>query len=395
MTSTKDRTGENTLDSSATHEPAAQPLYQAAFEDLPKPALIVNRQCTIVALNKVARRKLGQLIGAESRPPCEPDAIRATPPSKLSDYFLGSDEQFRKQMIVAVSGGKLTLNPRQAPANRQHFLISPLRHGARKLEQFLLIHDEVKHVSKVFGHLKQQLLESNHLSAANRREKERLQRSFELLEQFNSVAVHDIKAPLRNISSLLGFIQEDFADKLPDQGRHHLSRARRAADRLSMLVTSLLHHAKSGSATIEKTSLDLGGLIEDISDSLDPSLKTAGARISIETPLAAVNGDVVLVRQLLENLINNAIKYRSTARTLEIVISGSANGLTIQDNGIGFDNQYNEQIFEPFKRLHAAEDIEGSGLGLATCRQICLRHNWTLSAQGLPDKGARFTIQFD
>jgi light-regulated signal transduction histidine kinase (bacteriophytochrome) len=125
------------------------------------------------------------------------------------------------------------------------------------------------------------------------------------------------------------------------------------------------------------------------------TIEEAGARVDV-SPLPEVEADPVQMRQLVQNLISNAVKFRREGTHPEIYISGETVGdkvtLRIGDNGIGFDERYGERIFGVFKRLHGRDAYPGTGIGLALCRKIAERHGGTITARGVPGEGATFTV---
>ncbi|MEM0944266.1 MAG: ATP-binding protein, partial [Pseudomonadota bacterium] len=209
-------------------------------------------------------------------------------------------------------------------------------------------------------------------------------------------AAHDLKSPLRHVSGVLTVLEEDHGADLPGEARDLVEEARSSAERMQSLMVTLLAHARSGAAPLAMERLDLAELVADVEAELAEGLRETDGRVEIAAPLGYASGDRVLVRQLLANLIGNSVKYRAPDRApvIRISVERFSDGLRlwVRDNGMGFDNAFAERIFEPFNRLHAANEVEGSGVGLATCRTICRRHGWRISAEGIPGEGAAFRI---
>lgn len=223
-----------------------------------------------------------------------------------------------------------------------------------------------------------------------------LRRSNNELEQFAFVASHDMRSPLRSIKGLLGVLQQTYGAGLGDRGRDLLERCLRAADRLDRLTDDLLTFARGDANGGQWTQVDMGDVSREVAGLLSADLEQAGARLQIgELPVMPGHREQ-LVRLLL-NLVGNSIKYRAE-RPLAIAISGGRDAagwhLSVQDNGIGIEPEYAEQIFTLFKRLHTQASIPGSGIGLATCRKIVLAHGGRIWVDSRPGEGSQFQMTF-
>jgi PAS domain S-box-containing protein len=231
-----------------------------------------------------------------------------------------------------------------------------------------------------------------HQFAAQRRE---LQRSNAALEVFAAVASHDLQEPLRKILAFGERLQATAGPALDDNARGYLDRMLSAAARMRRLIMDLLAYARVTTRAEPFVRVDLAGLAGEVMTDLETSIAEAGAVIEIGR-LPAINADPLQIRQLLQNLISNALKYRNVAIPLVVRLDARADGdrciLTVTDNGIGFGAQYAERIFGMFERLHNRQDYEGSGIGLAICRSIAEHHGGTISAAGAPGQGAVFTV---
>jgi two-component system, chemotaxis family, sensor kinase Cph1 len=160
------------------------------------------------------------------------------------------------------------------------------------------------------------------------------------------------------------------------------------------LMDDLLQFARLGRTEIARSAIDISAIATDVA-AIIQSRYTPGARITIE-PGMMVNADPILFRMVLENLIDNAFKYASAHRPLEIQvqIEGTDMGpsICVSDNGIGFDAQYAHKLFQPFERLHRQDDYPGTGIGLANAKRIVERHGGLVWAEGAPDRGSKFCI---
>jgi light-regulated signal transduction histidine kinase (bacteriophytochrome) len=204
---------------------------------------------------------------------------------------------------------------------------------------------------------------------------------------------HDLRAPLRHISGFLDLLRRSLGDGLGAEGERYLGVIREAARNAGRLVDDLLAFSRVGRVQMRCESVDMNQLVADVRSNLQPEI---GARnIAWEVnPLPAVSGDPVMLRQVWENLLSNAVKYTSTRGAARITVACDAvNGedvFRVCDNGVGFDMQYENKLFGVFQRLHAADEFDGTGIGLASVRRIVGRHGGRTWAEGAVDRGATF-----
>ncbi len=247
--------------------------------------------------------------------------------------------------------------------------------------------------------LRRTLADAEAMRRSNRQLERRaaeLQRSNAELEQFAYVASHDLQEPLRKVQAFGDLLSRRHADALPDQAQHYLSRMRDAAGRMSALIEDLLVFSRVTTHTRPFQRLDLTRVAEDVTQDLETVIAEAGATVRI-SPLPAIDADPLQMRQLLQNLVSNAIKFRSPDHAPTVTLTGTTQDgqavLTITDDGIGFDEKYAERIFRVFERLHARDAYEGTGIGLALCRKIVERHDGSIRATSAPGAGTTFTIR--
>ena len=233
----------------------------------------------------------------------------------------------------------------------------------------------------------------------------KLERSNQELQEFAYVASHDLQEPLRKIEAFGDRLMRRYGETLPDEGKMFVERMQHAAGRMRRLINDLLSYSRVTSKSNPYNQVCLNDTLKGVLGDLQIRIEETKATITAST-LQAIDADPTQMRQLLQNLIGNALKFRrkdvepviTIAATVEAdTIEANAIGpiliLTIADNGIGFDNKYKDQIFKIFQRLHGRLEYEGTGVGLATCRKIVERHHGTIDADGVPDKGATFTIR--
>ncbi len=214
------------------------------------------------------------------------------------------------------------------------------------------------------------------------------------LREFAHNASHDLKEPLRAVQYFAAMLAERMAPAVDAETQAFLAQIAAANARMQALVRSLLSYAELDMAAHRPTTVDLSETIELVRYDLQVSLLERAGRIEYPRPLPRVHGDATQLRQLFQNLVSNALKFRHPQRDPVVTITWEPAGdrvrLTVADNGIGFETRFAEKIFEPFERLHSREVYEGSGLGLAICRRVVLRHGGSMTAEGLAGEGARF-----
>ena len=232
--------------------------------------------------------------------------------------------------------------------------------------------------------------------------KHELERSNQELQEFASVASHDLKEPLRKVSAFSGRMIRRQADQLDAEGRDDLIRIDASATRMQALVDDLLAYARVSRQVQPFAPIDLADVTTVVLEDLAESIRETGARVSVGA-LPIVLGDESQLRQLVQNLLANAIKYRrpdvapviSVSATMEDVTTAGAGlvVLTVRDDGIGFEPRYADRIFAPFERLHGRGQYDGTGIGLAICRRIAERHGGSIRATAAPGQGAAFTVR--
>lgn len=213
------------------------------------------------------------------------------------------------------------------------------------------------------------------------------------LEAFSYSVSHDLRAPLRHISGFVQLLQAQAQGQLADSGRHYLEIIAGASKKMGELIDDLLSFSRTGRAQMRLETVPLGLLVEECRRELEPEQR--GRTIEWEVgPLPAVQADRALLRQVLANLLGNAIKYTRNRPVARIEVSARQEQgeivVCIRDNGAGFDMQYANKLFGVFQRLHSETEFEGTGIGLANVRRIVVRHGGRTWAEGQVDQGAAF-----
>jgi PAS domain S-box-containing protein len=223
-----------------------------------------------------------------------------------------------------------------------------------------------------------------------------LQRSNAALDEFASVASHDLQEPLRKILTFGERLSATAGPALEGDARRHLDRMLSSAGRMRTLINDLLLYSQVSTRAQSFVPTDLAGVAREVIADLETVIADGGGRIDVG-PLPVIDADPLQMRRLLQNLIGNALKYRRKDESPVVQLSSSRPGarqltITVRDNGIGFHDQYAEKIFKMFERLHGRMEYEGSGIGLAICRKIVERHGGTISATSAAGQGATFNV---
>ncbi|GAB6043417.1 sensor histidine kinase [Endothiovibrio diazotrophicus] len=252
---------------------------------------------------------------------------------------------------------------------------------------------------RTIGEMELEIAQRKRAEERLQRYTERLQRSNRELEEFAYVASHDLQEPLRKVRAFGERLQSRFGAQLGEQGQDYLGRMVRASERLQNLINDLLLYSRVSTRAKPFEAVELAALAAEVLAELGEEREGLELQGDIGE-LPVVRADPSQMRQLLQNLIANAIKFRRPEVPLELRIRGGVRAegeageqvwLCVADNGIGFEPQYGEQIFQVFQRLHGRAEYEGSGVGLAICQKIVARHGGIITAEGRPGLGATFT----
>jgi PAS domain S-box-containing protein len=213
------------------------------------------------------------------------------------------------------------------------------------------------------------------------------------LEAFSYSVSHDLRAPLRTIDGFSKAVVEDYGEVLPEEGREHLTRVRKAAQYMSQLIDDLLNLSRVTRAPMKSEVINLSKMAQGIIEELQRTQNERKVKF-INKPNLNVRGDSHLLQAVLENLLNNAWKFTSKREQAEIEFGSRLEKeetiYFVRDNGAGFDMAYTSKLFGAFQRLHAMTDFPGTGVGLATVQRIIHRHGGRIWAEAELDKGATF-----
>ena len=225
---------------------------------------------------------------------------------------------------------------------------------------------------------------------------EELERRNQELQNFAYIASHDLREPLRKIQIFGNRLQEKYKDILDPRGFDYLTRMQKASHRMQTLIEDILTFSRLSTREVTYHQIDLNNIMQDVLDDLKVSIDESKVEI-IQGYLPTLTANPTQMRQLFQNLLSNSLKFRQPNHPLVINIESSHPSnhvaqIKISDNGIGFEPEFEEQIFGMFQRLHANTVYEGTGIGLAICRRIIEQHQGTIAATGEKGKGATFTI---
>lgn len=225
---------------------------------------------------------------------------------------------------------------------------------------------------------------------------ESLRESNAQLEDFASIAAHDLQEPLRKVRAFGDMLARSSGGDLGEDGRKYLERMQDAAGRMQQLIDDLLVYSRVTTRAAPSEPVDLNRTLESVLDDLDFALGDAGTDVEVGR-LPVVNAEPTQMYQLFQNLISNAIKFRREGVPNRILVDSTRGEdgnavISVSDNGIGFSNEYAEQIFKIFERLHGRASYAGTGIGLALCRKIVERHGGSIIASGAEGEGATFRI---
>jgi two-component system sensor kinase FixL len=230
------------------------------------------------------------------------------------------------------------------------------------------------------------------------------------LQDFASVASHDLQEPLRKIQTFADDLAENSTSTLSDENRDTLKRIQNAAGRLQALINDLLSLSRISSRALPFVRVDLSDVAREVLSDLEVRIKETGGRVVL-SEIPTIEAEPLQMRQLFQNLVGNALKFNSPGRAPIVSIHGELIGaeegpaggsreaqaqqlcqITFEDNGIGFDEKYVDRIFAMFQRLHGRSKYEGTGMGLAICRRIAEHHGGNITARSIPGTGSTFTV---
>ena len=217
------------------------------------------------------------------------------------------------------------------------------------------------------------------------------------LEAFSYSVSHDLKAPLRGIDGYSRLLWEDYQDRLDDDGRFLLENVRQASKQMHQLIDDLLAYSRLERRALEDAEIDLRPIVEGVLAERAEEIRSRAVQVDLAVPDVAVRADRDGFAQAMRNLVDNALRFTADVPEPRIEIGGTVDPsrcvLWVRDNGVGFDMQYHDRIFEIFQRLHRQEEYPGTGIGLALVRKAMQRMGGRVWAESSPGSGATFFLE--
>ena len=366
-------------------------VARAAFVAMPIAAFLLDDEARIVLHTRRAGRLYHHLAA-------EPGAgLEGIEFSKLTHLDTGA---LHRALRASVSSGQVSL-----PMNDAHrvdvakdvtFHLSLMRIEGVRQQLHMLSQDHLRASATALQNANQMREQASTRGQHLEAHITSLQNSVMSMETFAHAASHDLKSPINALSGLLDLFGQKFGADLPDAATPYLIHMQNAVVQMDALTTKLLAHAQSSAAPMTMSRVNLHEAVDIALNLLDPRLRGKAQDISLTGPEVDLMAEPTMLQILLGNLVTNALKHGDVDRPLRIQLVTRADGtgaaLSVTDSGTGFAPDQADAIFAPFARLNT--DVQGSGLGLATCAEICRRHNWEISAASDGRSGAKFNIRF-
>ncbi len=306
-------------------------------------------------------------------------------------------KEFYRQMWAAIKDkgfweGEVWNRRKNREVFPQHLTITAVQDESRRTTHYVAIAQDIT----VRKRAEQQLLVANESLRHSHAELER--RNLEL-QQMTYAASHDLQEPLRSISSYSQLVDRGYRDSLDDEGRSWLDAIVRNTKRMQALIQDLRAYTVLDAPCHSFDAIDLEKVLADAVANLTSSIQDSGAEVTFD-PLPIIKGNPSQLVQLFQNLIGNAIKYRSK-ETPKVHISAEQDDeswiISVSDNGIGIETKHHDTIFEIFRRLHHRHEQPGTGIGLAICRRVVQQHHGNISVDSAVNQGStfRFTIPIE
>jgi PAS domain S-box-containing protein len=361
--------------------------FKMVFQASPAPMAIVScGDSRYVYANDAYLRLTGygaaDLIGKTTREVGIGDALEAHGP--LGGFFAAGEKVVDSETRITTRSGTV----KSVLLSIEHMEIDGQPHVlavAKDITERKLVEEELRH--------SRDALEDR----VRERTSELESRNAEL-ENFFYITSHDLQEPLRKVQVFGERLRLEYDQALGAAGKDYLKRMEGAAARMQSLINDLLDYSQVATGAHLFTYADLGEIVRQSAEDLDRLVEMTGATVAVGA-LPGAEVDVVQMRQVFQNLLSNALKYHGP-QPPEVRVSGevlSDQGremvrISVADNGIGFDPQYKDKVFQPFQRLHGRNAYNGTGIGLAIVRKVVERHKGTVTAESEPGQGARFIV---
>jgi PAS domain S-box-containing protein len=364
-------------------------MLQCVLDSMVEGLVAADKQGKFILWNPAAAKILG--MGAANVPTQEwnphygvylPDTVTPFPPEQNPLFRAIRGEVSSAEMFVR--------NPEVAEGVWIESTASPLKGKDGKVLGGVV----------AFRDITQRIVDEREIRKLNEELEERvIQRTAQLeeanqeLEAFTYSVSHDLRAPLRHIGGFSRMLAEDYGPAMAPEARHHLQRIEDGVHRMGLLINGLLNLAQVGRHALNLQTAPLNPVIEEVVSLLQHDVEGRAVTWKI-ADLPPTECDPILIKQVFQNLIANALKFTRPRERAVIEIGhlpeNGQNLLFVRDNGVGFNMKYKDKLFGVFQRLHRAEDFEGTGIGLATVQRIVRKHGGRVWAESELDKGATF-----
>lgn len=363
-------------------ESRLEAIVRAAVDGI----VTINKKGIILSANPAVAYLFGydehELVGQNVR------MLMPEPQHSEHDQYLENYQRSRKAQIIGIG--------REVMGRKKDGTVFPVHLSVSEVE---LSHQTI------YAGILHDLSAIKAVEEKVRRYATELERSNLELQDFAYVSSHDLQEPLRKIRAFGDRLYAKEADKLSEKGEDYLKRMVNAAERMQRLISDLLQFSRVSTHARAFEEVDLNEVVEGVLEDLEYAIEESQADVKIST-LPVVEAEPVQMRQLFQNLLGNAIKFRKEGEHPEIKVDAKilerksfTNGVSgeryvkimVKDNGIGFNENYKDKIFQIFQRLEGRK-YEGSGIGLAICKRIATRHGGDIDASSIPNEGATFIV---
>jgi len=383
--------------------------FRSLVENVPDVTWRADAEGSLVYVSPNVRRICGyepdELLGQSRFGRVHPEDVAEV--RKRYGLLFAKDREFSLRYRLRHKNGKwLWVHDRARAigdyANGVFSDITKLQKMEKELQEYRdwledLVDERAQEVKAVNAQLLLEVAERQQAQQELERLTASLRRSNAELEQFAHVASHDMKEPLLLIVAFAERLLARWPEKFDGKAGEYFGRILKAARQLQELVDDILQLSKVRSCERPFGVVALDDLLREVMGDFEERIRQAQGNVGVGT-LAAIEGDRSQLRQLFQNLIANALKYRQADLPPVVEVKGrklpgKIYEITVQDNGIGFEEKHAERIFQPFVRLHGRHEYEGTGIGLATCEKIVARHGGRITAKSSPGEGSIFIIQ--
>lgn len=380
----------------ASHEEVLrqEDRFQKVIHAAPMAMIVVNAEARMVLLNPAAEKMFGYPAGA-----LDGQLIEILVPEPLRDRHVGLRTQFIQQPAATFIPAKRHIQGQRADGTS-----FPIEIGLNPIQTA-----EGPMVMAIAVDITDKLaLEQERLAYQKRLESDVATRTAELshkstelelamkdLESFSYSVSHDLRAPLRAIDGFVQILLDDHASQLDPDGHRMFGIVQDNARRMGHLIDDILAFSRAGRLEMDWQDIDMNRLLQEVWSAVSSARPGHGAVLDAQT-LPSVKGDPRAVRQILTNLLDNAIKFSRQRQPGQIRVSATTQGhmvrFSVQDNGVGFNPEFANKLFVMFQRLHGVQEFEGTGVGLAIVKRFVMKHGGQVDASARLGEGATFSF---